>query len=100
MHPASSAQADPRYHAASPPAANLGMRGGLGKHLLIAFLLLATIPLALLAYLTYRQVQSDSSQKVLASLETAAALKEANLVNWVESHQRELGLLASTVAAW
>jgi signal transduction histidine kinase len=73
------------------------MRGGLGKSLLIAFLLLAIIPLALLAFLTYRQVQGDSSQKLIASLETMVALKEANLVTRVESSQRQLGLLASTL---
>ena len=75
------------------------MRGGLGKNLLIAFLLLATIPLALLAFLIYVQVQRDSSQKLLVSLETMAALKEANLVSRVDSQRRELALLASTFSA-
>ena len=55
----------------------LGMRGGLGKTLLIAFLLLTIVPLGLLAFLTYNQIQSDTRQKLAASLETTVALKEA-----------------------
>ncbi|MBN1136061.1 MAG: hypothetical protein JXM73_05725, partial [Anaerolineae bacterium] len=36
----------------------LGMRGGLGKTLLTAFLLLTTIPLGLVAFATYNQIQN------------------------------------------
>jgi signal transduction histidine kinase/HAMP domain-containing protein len=74
-------------------APSLGLRGGLGKTLLIAFLLLAIVPLGLLSFLTYNQIQSDTGKKVSASLDTMVALKEAHLVDWVESYERELALL-------
>lgn len=83
-----------------------GMRGGLGKTLLIAFLLLAILPLSLLALLIYNQIQRETRQKTVASLETMIALKEAHLVDWTESYERELSLIDSTLpqgaipAAW
>jgi signal transduction histidine kinase/HAMP domain-containing protein len=75
----------------------LGLRGGLGKTLLIAFLLLAIVPLSFLAFLTYNQIQYDTGQKLFASLETVVALKEAHLLDWVESCEHELVLLADAL---
>jgi signal transduction histidine kinase/HAMP domain-containing protein len=75
-------------------APSLGLRGGLGKTLLLAFLLLAIVPLSFLALLIYHQIQRDTGQKLMLSLETVVALKEARLVDWVESYDRELALLA------
>ena len=75
----------------------LGMRGGLGRTLLIAFLLLAIVPLSLLALLTYHEIQRDTRQKSIASLETVVALKEAHLIDWVWGYERELGLLADAL---
>jgi signal transduction histidine kinase len=83
----------PKAGALRAPA--LGLRGGLGKTLLTAFLLLTTLPLALLAFLTYNQIQHDTQQKSIGSLETVVALKEAYIVNWAESYERELRLLAT-----
>jgi signal transduction histidine kinase len=71
------------------------MRGGLGKTLLVAFLLLTIVPLSLLAFLTYNQIQQDTGRKLVASLEAMAALKEAYLVDRIEGYERELTLLAS-----
>lgn len=70
------------------------MRGGLGKTLLIAFLLLTIVPLSLLGFLTYNQIQHDTRERLVASLETMVALKEAHLVDRVENYQRALILLA------
>ncbi len=81
---------------ASPP---LGLRGGLGKSLLIAFLLLAIVPLSLLAFLTYNQIQRDTRQRLILSLEEMVTLKGAYLVDWVEGRQRELILIAETLEA-
>ncbi len=75
----------------------VGMRGGLGKTLLIAFLLLTIVPLSLLAFLTYTQIQRETRQKIVASLETTVALKEAHLMDWVRGYERELGLLAAVL---
>ncbi len=74
--------------------AALGMRGGLGKTLLTAFLLLAIVPLGLLAFATYNQIQTKTRDEVLDSLETMVALEEAHLVDWATGCERELGLLA------
>lgn len=73
---------------------NLGMRGGLGKTLLIAFLLLTIVPLSLLAFLTYNRIRHDTRENLVASLETMVTLKEAHLVDAVESYERALMLLA------
>jgi signal transduction histidine kinase len=70
------------------------MRGGLGKTLLLAFLLLAIVPLSLMAFLTYHQIQRVTRQKLIGSLETMVALKEAHLVDFVRGYERELALLA------
>jgi signal transduction histidine kinase len=82
----------------TPPTQNIGaacgMRGGLGKTLLLAFLLLAIVPLSLLALLTYHQIQRVTRQKLIASLETMVALKEAHVVDFVRGYERELALLA------
>jgi signal transduction histidine kinase len=56
---------------------------------------LTTLPLALLAFLTYNQIQHDTHQKSIGSLETVVALKEAYIVDWTKSYERELRLLAS-----
>lgn len=82
------------FQAPSQGVPSLGMRGGLGKNLLIAFLLLAIVPLGLLALFTNNQIQHDTRQKLVASLETMLALKDAHLMNWVTGYERELSLLA------
>jgi signal transduction histidine kinase len=73
------------------------MRGGLGKTLLVAFLLLTIGPLSLLAFLTYSQIQQDTGRKMMASLEAMAAVKEAHLVDRMKGYERELALLASMI---
>ena len=78
------------------PLPTLGMRGGLGKTLLISFLLLAIVPLSLLALLTYHEIQRDTRQKLVASLETVVALKEAHLIDYW-GYERELSLLADAL---
>lgn len=76
------------------PVPAVGMRGGLGKTLLTAFLLLAILPLSLLALVTYNQILHETQRQMVSSLETLVALKEAHLVDWLESYERELSLLA------
>ena len=76
---------------------SLGMRGGLGKTLLIAFLLLTILPLSLLALLTYNQIQRDTQQKLMVSLETMVALKDAHLTDWVSGYEHQLSLLANVL---
>lgn len=85
------------FSPASRPFPPLGLRGGLGKSLLIAFLLLAIVPLSLLAVFTYNQIQRDTRQRLILSLEEMVALKGAYLVDWAESRERELSLAAEAL---
>ncbi|MEJ2207570.1 MAG: ATP-binding protein [Anaerolineae bacterium] len=75
----------------------MGLRGGLGKSLLIAFLLLAIVPLGLLAFFTYNQIQRDTQQRQVLSLEEMATLKGAYLCDWLQGRQRELILVAEAL---
>jgi signal transduction histidine kinase len=75
-------------------APTVGLRGGLGKTLLLAFLLLTIVPLSLLSFLIYDQIQQDAGLKLGDSLETIAVLKASRLVDWVASYERQLVLLA------
>lgn len=77
----------------SPAVSPLGLRGGLGKTLLTAFLLLTIVPLSLLAFLTYNRVQRDAGEKLTTSLESIVTLKGVHLADWVASYERELALL-------
>jgi hypothetical protein len=87
-------RARPSPQTSSQTLPSLGLRGGLGKTLLIAFLILAIVPLSLLALLTYHQLQRDTAQRVMASLEAMVTLKEAHLVDWIRGYERELALVA------
>ena len=84
-------RASPRV---APP---LGMRGGIGRTLLTAFLALAIFPLGLLAFVTYHRMQDETERRVYSSLATVAALKSAHLADWASGTQRELGLLGPTL---
>ena len=79
----------------SPAVPTLGLRGGLGKTLLIAFLLLAILPLSLLAFLINNQIQHDTGANLTTSLENIVILQEAHLLDWVANYERTLGLVAS-----
>jgi signal transduction histidine kinase/HAMP domain-containing protein len=77
-----------------PSLSSLQMRGGLGKTLLIAFLLLAIVPLSFLAFVTYHQVQRDIQTRLLASLETIVSLQEAHLLDWAEDNHQDMAQVA------
>jgi signal transduction histidine kinase len=88
---------DGAVRSSSPRVSPLGMRGGLGKTLLIAFLLLAITPLSLLALLTYNRIQHDAKQELVAALDTRVTLKEAHLLDWIEGYERELAFWATVL---
>ena len=54
------------------PVPTTGMRGGLGRTLLTAFLLLAIVPLGLVGYEAFSQVRSDRQRETVVRLVTAA----------------------------
>ncbi len=92
-----SIRANSASQSAPQPVPGLGMRGGLGKTLLIAFLLLTIVPLSFLAVLTYNQIRHDTRHKLVTSLETMAALKEAHLLDWVRGYEHQLRLFAGAL---
>jgi len=68
------------------------MRGGLGRILLTAFMLLAIVPLSVISYLAIRRVQADIRDSALESLSHAAASVGAQLQSWVAMQQYRLAL--------
>ncbi len=77
----------------TPSVPTTGMRGGLGRTLLTAFLLLAIGPLSLVGYVAFSQVHADRQRGTVDRLSAAADLREAQLREWV--HAR-----ASSVERW
>jgi len=67
-----------------------GMRGGLGRTLLTAFLVLAIVPLSLIGYVAYSQVRSERQRETLDRLTTALDLEEAHLRGWLNARQASL----------
>jgi len=65
------------------PVPTTGMRGGLGRILLTAFLLLAIGPLSVVGYVAFNQVRNDRQRATIERLTTAANLREAQLREWV-----------------
>jgi signal transduction histidine kinase/HAMP domain-containing protein len=88
------ARANRSDHDPFHPTPTLGLRGGLGKTLLIAFLLLAIVPLSLLAFFTYHQIQRTTRERLTATLETLVVVKESHLQDWVEGYERQMRSLA------
>ena len=69
----------------TPPIPTTGMRGGLGRTLLTAFLLLAIGPLSLVGYVAFNQVRGDRQRGTVDRLSAAADLREAQLREWVQA---------------
>lgn len=88
--------AAPEASQASPrrPVPTTGMRGGLGRILLTAFLALAIGPLGVMGYLAFVQVRNDQQQRAFEQMVTIADLTGVQLQNWVEEQTAELTLLA------
>jgi signal transduction histidine kinase/HAMP domain-containing protein len=68
-----------------PSIPTTGMRGGLGRTLLTAFLLLAIGPLSLVGYVAFSQVRADRQRGTVDRLSAAADLREAQLREWVHT---------------
>ncbi len=67
-----------------------GMRGGLGRTLLTAFLILAILPIAVTGGYAARQNRRDTEREAGSRLVAVAALKGALLRNWVVASTAEL----------
>jgi len=80
------------------PVPTTGMRGGLGRTLLTAFLLLAIVPLGLVGYEAFSQVRSDRQRWTADRLAAAADLREAQLRDWLRNRTASLDNMANELA--
>jgi signal transduction histidine kinase len=74
------------------------MRGGLGRTLLTAFLILAIVPLSTISWYATQRERRDIQSEVTAKLSSAAAMMEAQVRQWVEVRIADLALLAALPA--
>ncbi len=72
-----------------------GMRGGLGRTLLTAFLVLAIVPLSTVSWYATRRERRDIQREVTAKLSSVAMIMEGRVLQWTESHLSSLRIVAS-----
>jgi signal transduction histidine kinase/HAMP domain-containing protein len=70
------------------------MRGGLGRTLLTAFLVLAIVPLSTVSWYATRRERRDIQREVTAKLSSVAAIMEGRVRQWTESHLSSLRIVA------
>lgn len=78
-----------------PQIPTTGMRGGLGRTLLTAFLVMAIVPLSIVSWYTIHQERHDVQREVTAKLSSVAGIMEAQVRQWVESRSTQLALIAA-----
>jgi signal transduction histidine kinase/HAMP domain-containing protein len=74
------------------------MRGGLGRTLLSAFLLLTIVPLAAISFLAVNWARPDLRQEVVTKLVAVAQRKETEIEVWITSLTIQLDTLADSPA--
>jgi signal transduction histidine kinase/HAMP domain-containing protein len=71
------------------------MRGGLGRTLLTALLLLAILPLGVISWYASTRSRHNIQEEIVDKLVSIAALKEAQIANWMDGQQARLSSIAS-----
>ncbi len=75
------------------------MRGGLGRTLLTAFLLLAILPLSVITWYVTQRERHDIQREVTAKLSTTSTIMETQVVRqWIEYRSGALALVAALPA--
>ena len=87
--------------ASKPPEERLtipstGMRGGLGRTLLTAFLIMTIAPLAILSWYAARSGRRNIEKQVMAKLSTVATVTELRIRAWTDSREEALDILCSS----
>ncbi len=77
------------------PIVTTGTRGGLGRTLLTAFLLLAIVPLSIISFLAVSKARQNIRQEVTAKLAAVATLKEAQIQQWMDERSYSLAMLSA-----
>ena len=81
-----------------PRIPTTGMRGGLGRTLLTAFLVLAILPLSIISWYATQRERHDIQTAVIAKLSSAAAMTETQIRQWIENRTADLALVAALPA--
>ncbi len=76
-----------------------GMRGGLGRTLLTAFLIMAIVPLSTLSWYATRRERRDIQREVTAKLSSVATMMEGQVREWTQGCLGSVRLLASIPSA-
>ena len=76
----------------------VGMRGGLGRTLLTAFLILAILPLSAISWYAITRERHATQRQVTARLSSVAATMEMQVSQWVQDRVAALALLAALPA--
>ncbi len=71
-----------------------GMRGGLGRTLLTAFLVLAIVPMSIISFLAVSRARQNIRQELTAKLSAVTTLKEAQIQQWMSERSRSLAVLS------
>jgi ABC-type sugar transport system substrate-binding protein/putative methionine-R-sulfoxide reductase with GAF domain len=61
---------------------------GLGRRLLVAFVLLVLLPLAFVGYMTYGRNIQNAREQAFSQLNSVATLKEAEIDNWLRASEQ------------
>jgi len=75
-----------------------GMRGGLGRTLLTAFLLLAILPLSVVSWYATNRSRLNIQHQVTEKLLSIAALKEVQVARWIEETRDVVEVLTADQA--
>jgi signal transduction histidine kinase/HAMP domain-containing protein len=75
------------------------MRGGLGRTLLSAFLVLTIVPLAIISFLAVNWARQELRQEAVDRLTAVARLREAEIEAWVTSLSSQLEALVENPAS-
>jgi signal transduction histidine kinase len=78
-----------------PRIPTTGMRGGLGRTLLTAFLILAIVPLSALSWYATQRERRDIQQVTTRNLSSVAAMMETQVRQWIENRAAGLMFLAA-----
>jgi len=72
-----------------------GMRGGLGRTLLAAFLILAIVPMSTISFIAINRTRQNMRQELMARLTAVTTLKETQIQQWITEQSRSLAVLSS-----
>ncbi len=76
-----------------------GMRGGLGRTLLIAFLLLSIFPQSLISFIAATQSRSSLQRELIEKLTAVSDLKADQIGAWVSNQQLIVNIVSDQISA-